>query len=339
MSVEVASVFRLRIGIAQTSTGWSVLEDDLFTPLLPVAIKLKADSGPSQTLINGFVNSQNVTYSDDPGKSVLEVTGMDATILMNLEEKITAWPNQADSAIASTIFGNYQLAPQVEQTSPVISDPEGTTIQRGSDIRFLRQLAHRNGFDCYVQPDPSSGVDSGYFQSRRLQGQPQSVLSVAAGRQSNVTEVTVRYEMSQPTGAAASGVDVPTKSAQPVTSTSSSDQALGAIAVLDRLKPSPLVRLAGTGLVHSGDLQSIAQAVVNRSSWAVNATGTAGSDVSVLRPGGQFLLRNAGGQLSGAYYLVNVSHHISKDGWVQRFQAVRNAVGLTGAEAFGVGAA
>ena len=51
--------------------------------------------------------------------------------------------------------------------SPVLIEPEGTTIQRGTDIRFLRRLARRNGFDCYVQPEPLSGLDVGHFQHAR----------------------------------------------------------------------------------------------------------------------------------------------------------------------------
>ena len=185
-SIEVASIFRLRIGIAQTATGWSMLDDDLFTPLLPVTIRLTGGSTPAQTLINGYVASQVVTYAEQPGQSVLEVTGLDTTMLMNLEEKVTSWPNQADSAIASTVFGTYQLTPRVHQTSPVISDPEGTIVQRASDIRFLRHLASRNGFDCYVQADALTGLDQGWFQPRQLSGRPQAVLSIATAETSRL---------------------------------------------------------------------------------------------------------------------------------------------------------
>src|SRR5215471_19253228 len=49
-----------------------------------------------------------------------------------------------------------------------LTEHEGTTIQRGTDIRFLRRLAQRNGFDCYVQPEPLSGLDFGHFHARQL---------------------------------------------------------------------------------------------------------------------------------------------------------------------------
>ena len=45
-------------------------------------------------------------------------------------------------------------------------------------------------------------------------------------------------------------------------------------------------------------------------------------------------LRNLGDLLSGTYLLTMVSHVLGKEGWVQRFRGVRNAVGLSGAEQF-----
>ena len=94
---------------------------------------------------------------------------------MNLEEKVTPWPNLPDSAIATAIFGQHAIVPQVDPTSPVLTEPEGTTIQRGTDIRFLRRLARRNGFDCYVQPEPIRASTSG-TSTRQLAGMPQAVL-------------------------------------------------------------------------------------------------------------------------------------------------------------------
>ena len=65
-----------------------------------------------------------------------------------------AWPNMPDHAIATAIFGQYALLPRVQPTPPQLVEPEGTTTQRATDIRFLRRLAERNGFECYVAPEP-----------------------------------------------------------------------------------------------------------------------------------------------------------------------------------------
>ncbi len=53
-----------------------------------------------------------------------------------------------------------------------------------------------------------------------------------------------------------------------------------------------------------------------------------------LRVGLPVLVRGAGRQNSGLYYVQSVTHRISRDDYRQSFSAWRNAVGLTGAEVF-----
>jgi hypothetical protein len=338
MALDVASVFRLRIAIAPSDQGdWSVVEDDMFQPLTQVQVRAQGGGVVPDAIINGFVTHQEVTYGDDPGASLLEVTGMDMTAKMNLEEKVKAWPNLPDSVIAMQIFGQYQVVPVVTTTSPVLVDPQGTTIQRGSDIRFLRRLAARNGFDCYVQPESFSGLDFGYFGPPQLSTPAQTVLTVHAGTQSTVAGFRVRYEMTQPTTATAQGLDADTKSSQQGQAASTQLTPLGSTDTLSRIPSPPVALPAQSGLVESSDLQTLAQAVVDRSTWALVATGTVGPDAGVLKPGGIVNVRGAGQLYNGSYYLTRVVHIFGQDGYSQRIEARRNAVGATGAESFGGG--
>lgn len=334
-STEVASMFRLRIGIEKTPLGdWSVLQEDLFRPLVPVAIRVQTGVGIPEAVLNGYVSGQQVTYGDSPGQAVLEVTGMDATLLMNLEEKVMPWPNLPDSAIAAAIFGQHAIVPQIQPTAPVLVEPEGTTTQRGTDIRFLRQLARRNGFDCYVQPEALSGLDFGYFKPPDLVGLPQAVLNVNMGAETNVLGFSVRYEMLRPTTAVAATLDVTTKSPQPALAPVALQVPLGLEGALLRVIPPPVVRPADTGLGRSPELQTLAQAVVDRSTWAVVAEGTVGADAGVLRPGKIINVRGAGRVYNGSYFVTRVQHSIGRDRYTQHFEARRNAVGMTGAELY-----
>ncbi len=334
-SLDVASMFRLRFGISQTAIGdWSVLEYDLFRPLLPISIRVQSGLGPPEALINGYVSGQQVTYAAEPGQSTLEVSGMDATVLMNLQEKAFPWPNLPDSAIAAAIFGQYALVPVVLPTAPVLIEPEGTTTQRGTDIRFLRRLAQRNGFECYVQPEPLTGVDLGYFQPPQVVGLPQAVLSVNLGPATNVSDFNVRYEMLRPTTAIAAGLDVTTKAPQPAVAPVPLEFPLGLESTLLRELPPAIVLPADTGLFRTPELQLLAQAVVDRSTWTVVAEGRVGPDVSILRPGGTVNVRGAGRVFNGSYYVTRVLHTINRDGYTQHFTARRNAVGMTGAEVY-----
>lgn len=335
-SLEAASTFRLRIGVAQEQGDWTVLKDNPFAPLTPVAVRLQARTPIPEALLNGFISHHAVTYGDRPGESVLEVSGMDATLLMNAEEKVKAWENQADGQIASSILSSYNLTPRASglDRSPVLSNPDGTTIQRGTDIRFLRRLAARNGFECYVQPEPSSGVDFGYFGPPQLSSSPQAVLTVAAGEQTNVRGFTVRWEMTRPAQARTAAVDARTKRTETATKQTASEQALGSGPALGELSPAPLVRVRADGLTSSGDLQRLAQALVDRSSWALVAEGELATGMPILRPGKIVNVRGAGRLYDGSWYVTRVRHRIDRRGYAQRFEARRNAVRATGAEVY-----
>jgi phage protein D len=334
-SLEEASVFRIRFGITKTEIGdWSILDLDPFRPLVPVAIRIQQGVAPPQAVINGYVTEHSVAYSDQPGSSTLEVTGMDATLLMNMTETVTPWPNMPDSAIAAAIFGQHAIAPQVDPTTPVLVEPDGTTIQRGTDIRFLRRLARRNGFDCYVQPEPLSGVDFGHFHARSLVDVPQAVLSVSFGDDTNVRDFRIGYELTRPTAAIAAGLDVQTKAPQLGVAPVADELPLGLEGTLLRELPPGIVRPADTGLPRSAELQRAVQALVNRSTWAVTASGTVGTDVPVLHPGGLVNIRGAGRLYNGSYYLKRVRHTIAPGEYTQHFEAQRNAVTETGAELY-----
>ncbi|HEY5955638.1 MAG TPA: hypothetical protein VIV60_03750, partial [Polyangiaceae bacterium] len=260
----------------------------------------------------------------------------DATHLMNLEEKVMAWPNQPDSIIAAAIFAQYGLVPRVQTTSPQLVEPEGTTTQRDTDIRFLQQLARRNGFECYVQPEPISGVDQAFFQPPPSPFDvPQTVINVNLGTETNVEGFHVSYAMTQPTRAITTGLDTSTKAPQPAIAVAALQPPYGLEPTLLRIPAVSMVRPAGTGQMSSGELQAELQGIVDQSSWALVAEGTVGIGVGVLRPGGIINVRGAGRALSGSYYAARVAHSIERDGtYSQRFKARRSAVGLTGTELF-----
>jgi phage protein D len=338
-TLETSSAFRVRLGIAQNDLGdWRFLQEDVFKPLLPLTIRVAVGDVPvPEALINGYVSKQEVDYADEAGSSTVEISGLDATSQMNLEEKVKPWPNLPDSTIAASILAQYQpLLPVIDPTSPTLTEPEGTTIQRSTDLRFLRRLAKRNGFDFYVQPEPFSGVDQGFFRARQLLGTPQAVLNVSMGAtETNVSGVRVRYDMVRPTSVQASTLDASSKSVQPVVAATSSRPSLGSEPTLSRIRPLPVVRPADTGLLRSGDLQSLAQGIADESSFAVSIEGQVGTDFGVLRPGGLVAVRGLGRLFNGLYLLTRVTHMIDENGYVQHFEAQRNAATMTGAEPFG----
>src|SRR5215218_1916538 len=194
---QMADMMRLSVavGVRENGSGWNVLDDGLFDRLTNVKVKVNVGSGSSEPLIDAYVIETNVDFSNEPGRSVLRVVAMDPTVLMNLEENVRPWPDQADSGIASAVFGEHGFTADVEQTQPSRQEVDHTTIQRGTDIQFLRQLAERNGYECYVETDPKGGPPVAHFHKPRLEQTTQGVLSVNMGQATNVNRFRARYDM------------------------------------------------------------------------------------------------------------------------------------------------
>jgi phage protein D len=334
---EMADMVRLSVAISirDGCGSWNVVDQDTFPRLAKLRIDVNVGSGKTEPLIEAYVIETNADFANQPGQSVLNVVAMEPTVKMNLKETVQPWPNMADSDIAEQIFGNYSFEPVVDDTQPSRDENDHTEIQRGTDIQFLQGLAQRNGFECYVELNPESGQVEGHFHKPRLQQQPQGVLSVNMGDATNVNSFHARFDMIRPATAQASNVDIHSQEDQSGDSDSLSDTALGSTSTIPS-DDSRQVLISGTGLAETGELQTAAQAEVDRSSWAITAEGEVNTVAygSVLRAKRPVLVRGAGRQFSGTYYVERVLHSFSGDGYTQQFSLRRNADGLLGREDF-----
>jgi phage protein D len=333
---DLADMLRLRIGVSvkEDGSGWTTLDDGPFGRLAKIKVEAAVGSSNAEALIEAHVIETSSELSNEPGRSVLNVVAMDPTVLMTLEEKIKPWPNMADSDIASAIFGDHGFTPDVEATQPSRDEVRHTMIQRGSDIQFLKQLAARNGYECFVELD-ASGTVTGHFHPPRVEETPQGTLSVNLGEATNVNSFSARFDMLRPVAAQVTGVDVEDQSDQPAEIESAALKPLGSSPAGADDRPRKVL-LADTGLAVSGELQTYAQAVVDRSSFAVTAEGELNAVAygGILRAKRPVLIRGAGRQFSGTYYVERVLHTFTPQGYTQRFSLRRNGLGLTGQESF-----
>ncbi|HEY2160872.1 MAG TPA: contractile injection system protein, VgrG/Pvc8 family [Solirubrobacteraceae bacterium] len=333
---ELADVARLKLttAVAGKDKTWTIIDDPICTRLANVQIGVRIGGGAATPLLDGYVIDVRAALGTEPGRSTVEVVAMDATVLMDLEEKVRAWPDQADSAIADAIFGEYGFDTDVQSTEPVRQESDVTSMQRGSDIRFLRKLAERNGYECFLDVG-ESGRTTGHFHPPRLDQSSQTVLSVNLGTETTLDQFKVRYDMLSATTATASGIDAHDASDQPVQAPTGSQKPLGGASTVPADRPRTKL-LTGNGLSRGGELQTLAQAVVDRSSYAITADGVVNAAVigQVLRAKQPVLVRGAGMQFSGQYYVHRVLHRFVNNGYQQHATLKRNAAGLTHRESF-----
>lgn len=337
-SVGRASIFRLHFDLSRDSLGdFDVLAIDLFRPLMPVRISVSGGLGVPQALINGFVKDAQLGVRNEPGASTLEVVGMDAlgTTMAHIQQPLI-WPNLPDSEVARAIFAKYALLPLVVPTPPLRTMIDTTTTQCANDAVYMHQLAARNGYELYVQPDPIAGVDMGHFHPPLNLAPPQGVLSIDFGTQTNLNDFRGTNDMLRPTSVITLASEPKTRVPIPVLAPLSIEPPMGLEPALNRIIPPPVERPTCTDAASPAEVQLQAVSRATTSSRAVQASG----EVDGLKykrsllAGLPVLVRGAGRQMSGLYYVTSVTHRIMRDGYTQQFSAWRNAVGLTGAELF-----
>lgn len=334
--VGIADICRIRFATALSDDGnrWLIADDGVFGRLSTLQLLVQTGVGLPTVAFDGVVTETNLVLSAEPGVSSFEVVAMDRTVEMNLDEKVREWPAMPDSVIALSIFAEYGMLPIVHPT-PIVRNPlETTVIQRDTDIRFLRHLAARNGFDVYVRPGPVPPVSEGHFHSPVLDLPPQGVLSVDLAGATNVESFQVRHDMVRASTVRAAGVDARRVETQEVETASASETALGRSGTVGTAVRTTLAR--PDGLSVDSELQASTQSAVDRSSWGVTAHGELDPSVygDLLRPATTVLVRGAGATHSGAYYVEAVSHHIVGERYRQRFTLRRNAVEPVGTEIY-----
>jgi phage protein D len=327
---------RLAVAVAQSGSSWTILDDGTFARLAHVQLSVTVGSGDATPLISAYVVETDARFSNDPGGSELTVVAMDATVLMHLEERVKQWPNMADSDVASAIFsdGAYGFTPVVDATKLVRNEKDHTLTQRGTDIQFLQHLAERNGYEAFLDLT-DDGTVQGHFHPQRTDGQPQGTLTVNMGSATNVNGFRARFDMLGPTTAQGNVVDV-RDGKQNGSADQQSQSGMGSDESTAQQRPRHVL-LSGLGMGQAAEVQRYAQAVVDRSAWAIVAEGELNTAAygGVLRAKMPVMVRGAGRTFSGRYYVERVLHTIGSDGtYTQRFTMRRNALGLTGSERF-----
>lgn len=336
LDTELASMFRLHLAIRQQRDGtWTYVDDERFRSWKPITIKAGFEDG-MEDLISGYITHVRPDFDPDLSRCTLEIWGMDGTVLMDREEKLHAWPNETDSSIAAQIFRLYRFSSVVDETQVVHDGAVSTIIQRETDIQFLKRLALRNGFECYVEGT------TGFFRKPRVNAPPQPVLAVHFGEETTVNRLTFEVNVLTPARVTMLQVDRASKAVLEATAIASQQPALGATG---SAPPAgiPLGQMyvsmtAATGLP---EMAALCQGLVDEGEWFVTAEGEiAGNQYGhVLKPRGTVTIKGVGATYSGVYYVTHVTHTLTPNGYTQFFRAKRNALMPTGAENFAASSA
>ncbi|GGT11656.1 phage late control D family protein [Nonomuraea spiralis] len=329
---RLAAMFRLTVALPPRPDGtWPHLDDDRLALWRKVVITAGLEDD-ARRLISGYITHLRPSFGAQLNECRLEVWGMDASVLMDRDDRLRAWPNKRDSDIATEVFGQYGLTPRVTGTDVVHEEEVSTIVQRESDIRLLRRLASRNGFDCYVDGDV------GHFGPPATDASPQPVLAAHFGPETNLSTLRLQAQALAPTGVSMTQLDrfngdILEARAQP-----GHLPALGARRVTDRPGVLRVGHVVTTGLQ---EMTALCQSLQDEAEWFITGEGEvmANRYGTVLLPRGTVTIKGIGEAHSGVYYVSHVTHSFTGDGYVQAFKVRRNGLKLTGREQFTTGGA
>lgn len=333
---QLAGVFNIRLAIRLQKDGtWTWIDDERMSLWNKVSISAGFADNVVE-VITGYITQVKPYFDAELSQCFLDVKGMDSNVLMSIEEKLKDWPNKKDSDIATQIFTDYGFTPDVEDTEVVHDEAISTIIQRETDIQFLKRLARRNGFQCFVRNN------TGYFRPPQLSGNSQEILAIQFGKESNLSYYNVEINALKPTKVEMHQLDLLTRENRDVTVDSTRQSRLGLTSASDLCVSEVAPAKIFVKHIRANDqpaMQALCQGLYNDAGWIVNGEGEIVGSLykDVLKARELVTIKGVGKTYSGIYYVAKVKHVFTDSGYTQQFNVKRNALNPDGSEDFGGG--
>ena len=302
-------------------------------PIVTRVIVIATVRGIPNVLADGVVTRQEISPSNEPGKSTLTVTGEDLSLLMDLVEMpFMRFPAQPVIARVYAILAKYAafgIAPiAIPPIVPDIPNPlEEMPHQNGTDREYLKQLASGCGYTFYVEPGPAPGGNIAYFGPDIRIPAPQPALNVNMDAHTNVESLSFSLDGTAKKIVVMTVMDPVTRRTPipiPIPNISVLRPPMGA-----RLTPPARVEFPGyVEHLNPSDAANMAIGIVLGAQDAITGSGTL--DVlrygNVLRSRMMVGVRGAGTTYDGLYYVNSVTHDIKRGQYKQNFTLSRDGL-------------
>ena len=160
--------FQLKLTLAKQSPVQQMLVGGKFDPRTRVIIAVTVN-GSTEVLMDGIITKQDITPDSKPGKSILTLTGLDLTALMDFID-LTGIPYPAlpNFLIVEAILAKYiplgVVPVAIPNSIPQIENPLSHFIkQDGTDYAFVQTLGRDTGWIFYLDPGPTPGKSMAYW--------------------------------------------------------------------------------------------------------------------------------------------------------------------------------
>jgi hypothetical protein len=337
-SVGARSGFQLTFTLGKNSNFEKVLiPAGFFDPMIRVIIIVTLNGTPS-VIMDGVITRQQVTPSNEAGKSTFSVTGEDVSAAMDLIDfsgiPYPAMPAEARVALCIAKYAMFGIIPVIIPSIlinvpiPVKEIPK----HQGTDLAYINSLANEVGYVFYVEPGPAPGINFGYWGPEVKVGIPQPALTINMDAQTNTDSLSFTYDGLSKTlyilfiQELISKAPIPI----PIPDITPLNPPLGAKPPLPLHVKFITNEPDQNGTAKYSPIQAALIGLAKASKGSDVISGTGSLDVlrygGVLQPRKLVGVRGAGIAYDGYYYVRSVTHNIKHGEYKQSFALSRNAL-------------
>jgi hypothetical protein len=326
MSRRAATTATLTFDSVRFEDGqWSVQDAGVFEAWKRILVEA-VFGDRHEEIMRGYIKEVRCEYPEDMSAARVTVNAQDESLVLDREHVRRALSTEdapmSDGDIVSSIARDHNLD---------VSADTGLTNTSlnldGTYVRFLHDRAEANGYELYVREGTL------YFKAPDLAQTKVDPILVYAGPATNCLRFAAQYDGHLPdevavTRAAESGTDAEESRYTP------NLDLLGTVPANSASRGlQPFVwRMQAPSGATAAEVQSRAQAKANESSWKITAEGELDGALygHVLLTHQLVPVDGAGATYDGTYYVDEVQHHFSLEGYRQGFKLLRNATGDDG---------
>jgi len=329
-----SSGFQLSFKIGKKSLlQTTLLPAGYFDPIITRVIIIVTVNGMPNVLMDGVVTRQELSPSNDVGKSTLTITGEDLSRMMDLVEMpFKRFPAMPVVARVYEILAKYMvlgIAPiAIPPIVPDMANPlKKIASQKGTDLSYIKELAYKCAYVFYIEPGPVPGSSIAYFGPDIRIPTPQPALNVNMDALTNVESLSFSLDGTAKKIVVLTIQDPITEKLWipiPLPNISILRPPLGARPTV----PSKLEFAKGVGALMPDEAANFALRMLLTANDSV--TGSGSLDVlrygRVLRSRMLVGVRGAGLAYDGLYYVNSVTHNIKHGEYKQNFNLSRDGL-------------
>jgi len=311
------------IAMRDDKGNWPLLEDSRFHTWKKVEI-IVVFSDQETPLFSGYIREIKNDLAEQGKVATISLSCQDSFIAMDRLSINKNWEENRESLdIIKEIIKSYG----VKLKTSVSSTPADNLQQNKTDYRFIREIANKNKYECYLR-DKARGIKELYIGPAQTSATPSDQkIMIRAGRLTNCLSFDVSFDGYLPDSISTANNP---KTGQEIEQNNNSPQLtpLGtqaADSAASGLKPFEWTLPPCHGNNQEA-AEAQAQGEAEKQAFKLKAIGQLNGTVygALLMPGTMVLVAGAGIN-NGKWYVDSTIHKFSSGGYFVDFELIRNA--------------